>query len=129
MWERNHGFPRFKIVGSPRGMLGKHCLDAGWGQFFSILEQCSFKRGIYFQKVDSRKTSQIGPNCATETGKKDLSERVYVCAHCGCQTDRYVAAAQVVLEREDAAVGQTVKCLLRVNSLEFRRRKNPTAFN
>jgi putative transposase len=129
MWESNHGFPRFKIVGLPRGILGKHCLDAGWGQFFSILEQCCFKRGIYFQKVDSRKTSQIGPNCA-ETGKKDLSERVHVWAYCGYQTDRDVAAAQVVLQREDAAVGQRVKCLLRVNSLEFPRCKNnPTAFN
>jgi hypothetical protein len=50
MWESNHGFPRFKIVGLPRGILGKHCLDAGWGQFFSILEQCCFKRGIYNSK-------------------------------------------------------------------------------
>ncbi|MFH7028409.1 MAG: hypothetical protein ACHBN1_24210 [Heteroscytonema crispum UTEX LB 1556] len=32
------------LVGLCRGMLGKHCLDAGWGQFFQILEreQCDF---------------------------------------------------------------------------------------
>ena len=99
------------LVGLSRGMLGKHCLDAGWGQFFSILEQCCFKRNAYFQKVNSRKTSQICPNCETQTGKKELSERVHECTNCGYKTDRDVAAAQVVLKRGCAAVGQTVKML------------------
>jgi putative transposase len=95
------------LVGLSRGMLGKHCLDAGWGQFFQILEQCCFKRGVYFQKVNSRKTSQICPNCQTETGKKTLSERVHVCSNCGYTTDRDVAAAQIVCQRGLAAVGYT----------------------
>lgn len=99
------------LVGLSRGILGKHCLDAGWGQFFQILEQCCFKRGVYFQKVDSRKTSQICPNCQTQTGKKDLSERVHVCISCGYTTNRDVAAAQVVCQRGLAAVGYTVKML------------------
>ncbi|MCU0544783.1 MAG: transposase [Oscillatoriaceae cyanobacterium Prado104] len=99
------------LAGLSRGMLSKHCLDAGWGQFFSILEHCCFKRGAYFQKVDSRKTSQICPNCQIETGKKELSERVHECGNCGYTTDRDVAAAQVVLLRGCAAVGQTVKML------------------
>ncbi|MGD1912144.1 MAG: RNA-guided endonuclease InsQ/TnpB family protein [Rivularia sp. (in: cyanobacteria)] len=94
-----------------RGMLGKHCLDAGFGQFFNILEQTCFKRGVYFQKVDARKTSQICPNCQHETGKKTLAERVHKCDNCGYQTDRDVAAAQVVLIRGLAAVGHTVKML------------------
>jgi putative transposase len=95
------------LVGLSRGMLGKHCLDAGWGQFFQILEQCCFKRGVYFQKVNSRKTSQICPNCQTETGKKILAERVHVCSNCGYITDRDVAAAQIVCQRGLAAVGYT----------------------
>lgn len=99
------------LVGLSRGMLSKHCLDAGWGQFFSILEQCCFNRGVYFQKVDSRKTSQICPNCQMVTGKKELSKRVHECGNCGYKTDRDVAAAQVVLIRGCAAVGQTVKML------------------
>jgi putative transposase len=99
------------LVGLSRGMLGKHCLDAGWGQFFQILEQCCFKRGVYFQKVNSKKTSQICPNCQTQTGKKTLSERTHVCSNCGYVTDRDVAAAQVVCQRGLAAVGQTVKML------------------
>ncbi|NER27729.1 MAG: transposase, partial [Symploca sp. SIO1C4] len=91
--------------------LAKHCLDAGWGQFLQILEQCCFKRGVYFQKVDSKKTSQICPNCLTETGKKTLAERTHHCNHCGYTTDRDVAAAQVVAIRGLAAVGHTVKML------------------
>lgn len=99
------------LVGLSRGILGKHCLDAGFGQFSNILEQTSFKRGVYFQKVDARKTSQICPNCGTETGKKDLSERTHSCSSCGYITDRDVASAQVVLIRGLAAVGHTVKML------------------
>lgn len=93
------------------GMLAKHCLDAAWSQFFDILKQCCFKRGAFFMAVDSRKTSQVCPSCRVETGKKDLSERVHKCNSCGYQTDRDVAAAQVVLNRGCAAVGHTVKML------------------
>jgi putative transposase len=99
------------LVGLSRSILGKHCLDAGFGQFFSILQQTCFKRGVYFQKVDSRKTSQICPSCGTETGKKELSVRTHVCSNCGYITDRDIAAAQVVLLRGLAAVGHTVKML------------------
>ena len=99
------------LIGLSGGMLGKHCLDAGFGQFFNILEQTCFKRGAYFQKVESRKTSQICPNCGIETGKKELSERTHICNSCGYTTDRDVAAAQVVLGRGLAAVGLSVKML------------------
>jgi putative transposase len=94
-----------------RGMLGKHCLDASWGQFFTIIEQTCLKYGVYFQKVNANKTSQTCPNCLTETGKKQLCERTHSCSNCGYTTDRDVAAAQVVLIRGLAAVGHTVKML------------------
>ncbi len=71
------------LVSLSRGMLGKHCLDAVFDQLFNVLEQTCFKRGVYFQKVDSRKTSQIYPNCQHETGKKTLAERVHKCDNCG----------------------------------------------
>jgi putative transposase len=99
------------LVGLSRGMLGKHGLDAGFGQFFNILEQTCFKRNVYFQKVNSRKTSQTCPSCGVETGKKELSERTHVCSSCGYTTDRDVAAAQIVAIRGLAAVGHTVKML------------------
>jgi putative transposase len=107
------------LVGPKAAMLGKHCLDAGFGQFFNILEQTCFKRGVFFQKVDAKKTNQICPTCLNETGKKELSERVHSCHNCGYTTDRDVAAAQVVLQRGLAAVGHRVKMhRLQVNSWE-----------
>ncbi len=88
-------------------MLGKHCSNAGFGELFNILEQTCFKRGVYFQKVDAKKTSEISPNCLKKTGKKELSKRVHSCHYCAYTTDRDVAAAQGVLKRGLAAVGHT----------------------
>lgn len=102
-----------------RGMLRKHTLDAGFGQFLSILEFVCHKRGVYFERVDPNLTSQICPKCQTLTGKKLLSERVHSCSECGYTTDRDVAAAQVVMQRgikqvqkdtaSHMAVGRTVQ--------------------
>ncbi|MEQ8963023.1 MAG: transposase, partial [Coleofasciculus sp. C2-GNP5-27] len=69
------------LKGLAKGMLGKHCLDAGWGQFLQTLEQCCFKRGVFFLKVDAKKTSQVCPNCLTETSQKLLFERIHSCHH------------------------------------------------
>ncbi|MEG4287394.1 transposase [Microcoleus sp. C2C3] len=88
------------------GMVGKHTLDAGFGQFLNILSHVCFKRGAYFAKVDPNGTSQTCPLCQTHTGKKELSERVHKCSECGYETNRDVAAAQVVLQRGYTAVGQ-----------------------
>ena len=99
------------LVGPKAARLDKHCLDAGFGQLFNILEQTCFKRGVYFPKVDTKKTIEIDPNCLNETGKKELPERVHSCHHCAYTTDRDVAPAQVVLKRGLAAVGHTVKML------------------
>lgn len=88
------------------GMLCKHSLDAGFGQFLSILSHVCFKRGAYFAKVDPNGTSQTCPRCQTHTGKKELSERVHKCPECGYETNRDVAAAQVVLQRGYTSAGQ-----------------------
>jgi putative transposase len=87
------------------GMLGKHTLDAGFGQFLNILGHVCFKRGRHFSKVDANGTSQTCPNCQAHTGKKELSVRVHECSECGYKTDRDVAAAQVVVQRGYTAVG------------------------
>lgn len=87
------------------GMLCKHTLDAGFGQFLSILGHVCFQRGAYFAKVDPNGTTQECPRCQTHTGKKLLSQRVHKCPECGYETNRDVAAAQVVLQRGYTAVG------------------------
>jgi hypothetical protein len=82
-----------------QGMLCKHTLDARWGGFLNILKWVAQKRGVYFALVDSSGTSQTCPQCQTHTGKKELSLRVHSCPNCGYQSDRDVAAAQVVMQR------------------------------
>ena len=96
------------LKATSRGMLAKHCLDAGWGGFLDTLGWVCKKRGIYFARVNPNGTSQTCPNCGTHTGKKELSERVHHCDECGYTTDRDVAAAIVVEQRGLTAVGQTV---------------------
>ncbi len=92
-----------------KGMLCKHTLDAGFGQFLGILEFVCWKRGVYFRRVDPNLTSQTCPRCQAVSGRKELSERVHSCPECGYRTDRDVAAAQVVAQRGVRAVGHTVQ--------------------
>ncbi|MDB9313692.1 transposase [Spirulina sp. CS-785/01] len=90
-----------------RSALRKACLDASWGSFLNILSFVCWERGVYFAKVDANGTSQICPNCGVNCGQKDLSQRRHDCDNCGDQTDRDIAAAQVVKERGLSTVGQT----------------------
>lgn len=92
-----------------KGMLCKHTLDAGFGQFLKFLSWVCWKRDVYLAKVDCRGTSQTCPICDAHT-PKDLSVRVHECA-CGYRTNRDIAAAQVVKNRgllNLKADGQTV---------------------
>ncbi|MDJ0732611.1 MAG: transposase [Nostocaceae cyanobacterium] len=94
---------------SAKGMLGKHMLDAGFGQFRTIVKYVCWKRGKFFGEVDARGTSQECPECGNEV-KKDLSVRVHNCSYCGYTTDRDVAAGQNIRNRGIkliSTVGQT----------------------
>jgi putative transposase len=87
----------FRIMA--KGMLGKHTLDAGLGQFANqILPWVCFKRDVYYGKVDARGTSQECPDCGIEV-HKDLSVRVHHCHNCGSIKPRDVASGQVILAR------------------------------
>ncbi|MBW4491054.1 MAG: transposase, partial [Trichocoleus desertorum ATA4-8-CV12] len=87
----------FRIMA--KGMLGKHTLDAGLGQFVNqVLPWVCFKRGVYSGKVDPNGTSQTCPDCGART-KKDLSVRIYVCHECGSVKPRDIASGQVIKAR------------------------------
>ncbi|NCJ07127.1 transposase [Synechococcales cyanobacterium C] len=87
----------FRIMA--KGMLGKHMLDAGLGQFTNqILPWVCFKRDVYYGKVDPRGTSQECPDCEVEV-RKTLSTRIHHCHNCGSIKPRDVAAAQVINTR------------------------------
>ena len=86
------------IQGLAKSSLARQVLDAGWGQFVSILQWVGLKRGVCVRKVNARGTSQQCPLCGVAV-PKDLSVRVHQCPECGHTADRDVAAAQVVLGR------------------------------
>lgn len=94
---------------SAKGMFGKHMLDAGFGQFRTIVKYVCWKRGKFFSEVDARGTSQECPQCGNEV-RKDLSVRIHSCPNCGYITDRDVAAGQNIRNRGIkliSTVGQT----------------------
>ncbi len=91
-----------------KGMFSKHTLDAGFGQFISILSWVCWKQGVDFEKVNKDYTSQVCPNCDRHTGKKALDNRVHNCPECGYTTHRDVAAAQVIRNRGLSAEGRFV---------------------
>ncbi len=87
----------FRIMA--KGMLGKHTLDAGFGQFVNqTLPWVCFKRDVYYAKVDARGTSQECPDCGTQV-RKDLSVRLHQYLECGSTKPRDIAAAQVISTR------------------------------
>ena len=86
----------FRIMA--KGMLGKHTIDASFGQFRTILEYVGQKRNVFVGRVDHRGTSQTCPNCRTEV-RKDLSLRLHECHECGYVVDRDIASAQEICNR------------------------------
>ncbi len=87
----------FRIMA--KGMLGKHTLDAGLGQFVNqVLPWVCFKRGVYYGKVDPNGTSQTCPDCGAWV-KKDLSVRIHECHECRSVKPRDVASGQVIKSR------------------------------
>lgn len=96
------------LKGLAKGMLAKHCLDAGWGAFLDTVTWVSWKRGVYFAKVPASGTSQECPACRVAV-KKDLSIRIHHCPECRYQTARDVASGQVIRNRGLSAVGHIVE--------------------
>ncbi|MEQ9552634.1 MAG: transposase [Coleofasciculus sp. G3-WIS-01] len=86
----------FRIMA--KGFLGKHTIDAGFGQFRSILKFVGNKRGVFVGEVDHRGTSQTCPNCRVEV-RKELSDRIHYCPECRYEVDRDIASAQEICNR------------------------------
>jgi putative transposase len=81
-----------------KGFLGKHTIDAGFGQFRDILYYVGKQRGVYITEVDHRGTSQTCPNCRIEV-RKELSDRWHSCPECKYEVDRDIASAQEICNR------------------------------
>jgi len=92
-----------------QGLFVKQSFDSGIGGFINqILPLICWKRGKYYLKVDKNFTSQTCPNCQQRTGKKDLTQRVHRCQHCGHSESRDTASAKVIMQRGLMAVGHSV---------------------
>ena len=90
-----------------KGFLGKPRVDAGLGQFVTIvLPWVCWKRGVYYGKVNPRGTSQECPDCGADVHKA-LKDRIHRCGECGSIKPRDVASAQVIRNRGLSAVGLT----------------------
>lgn len=86
------------LIGLSRGVLGKHMLDAGHGQFLnSVLPWVAFKRGQVAVKENARGGSQECP-AGGAVVKKNLSTRWHQCS-CGCSMPRDVASGIVLRNR------------------------------
>jgi putative transposase len=81
-----------------KGFLGKHTLDASFGQFRELLKWVCWKRGKFFATVDHRGTSKQCPDCGAEWDN-DLSIRWHTCKECGYENNRDVASAEVIRNR------------------------------
>lgn len=86
----------FRIMA--KGFLGKHTIDATFGQFRSILKYVGWMRGKFVAEVDHKGSSQTCPNCRIEV-RKELGDRIHSCPECLYQTDRDIASAQELCNR------------------------------
>jgi putative transposase len=86
----------FRIMA--KGFLGKHTIDAAFGQFRSILKYVGWQRGKFVAEVDHRGLSQTCPNCRIQV-RKELEDRWHSCPECLYECDRDIASAQELCNR------------------------------
>ena len=86
----------FRIMA--KGFLGKHTVDASFGQFRTILKYVGKRRNVFVAEVDHRGSSQTCPNCRIEV-RKELEDRIHSCPECLYETDRDIASAQELCNR------------------------------
>ncbi|NET81927.1 MAG: transposase [Moorea sp. SIO1F2] len=95
---------KLNIKGLAKTRMAKSVLDAGWGQFLSILSNKAENAGLVTIAVNPRNTSQNCSNCGTKVLKR-LKDRIHSCPKCGYTEDRDVNAAKNILK---LAVGHPV---------------------
>ncbi|NEO36113.1 MAG: transposase [Moorea sp. SIOASIH] len=95
---------KLNIKGLAKTKMAKSVLDAGWGQFLSILSTKAENAGLVTKAVNPKNTSQNCSNCGKKVPKK-LKDRIHSCPHCGYTEDRDINAAKNIL---NLAVGHPV---------------------
>lgn len=84
--------------------FGKSVYDNGWGMFRNMLAYKLAEKGGRLVKVDRYyPSSKLCSACGRKKDSLELSERIYVCKHCGTEMDRDVNAA-INIRREGIRV-------------------------
>ena len=86
------------IARMTHGNLGKSIYDAGWGMLLTAIACKAEEAGKLAVAVDPNGTSQDCSRCGA-TVKKELSDRMHECPHCGLVLCRDVNAAINILAR------------------------------
>lgn len=98
-----------------KGMVRNHCLaraisDAGFGMFRQFLEYKAKLRGNTIRVVDRWfPSSKTCSGCGTVKRELSLSEREFVCEHCGLVMDRDHNAAVNILNHGEDTLKPTIK--------------------
>jgi putative transposase len=97
------GFEDLNIKGLAKTRMSKSILDAGWGEFLSILQVKAANAGLMAIAVNPNGTTQNCSSCGTHV-PKIIQDRWHSCPSCGLELDRDVNAA---INIKNIAVGRT----------------------
>ncbi len=92
------------IKGLAKTRMSKSILDAGWGEFLSIVTCKAESAGKLSVGVNPNGTTQNCSNCGTKV-PKTIEDRWHSCPVCGLEMDRDINAA---INIKNIAVGRTV---------------------
>jgi len=89
--------------------MAKSVLDAGWGQFKTILEYKCAHAGVVFEEINESYTTQTCSCCrvisiSSPKGRAGLGMREWTCVECGTFHDRDINAARNILARRSLSV-------------------------
>ena len=95
-------------------LWGRKMSDLGHSSFCEILEQVAAKYGCTVHRIDRWFPSSKLCDCGYKNDSLSLSDRTWICPHCGQIHDRDVHAAEMILRRgiyELASNGKTIEPL------------------
>ena len=98
------GYEDLNIKGLAKTRMSKSILDAGWGEFLSIVTCKAESAGKLSVGVNPNGTTQNCSNCGTKV-PKTIADRWHSCPECGLEMDRDINAA---INIKNIAVGRTV---------------------
>lgn len=92
------------LEGLAKGMLAKHVLDAGWGQYFRLLAYKAESAGRELVRVRASDTTVDCSRCGAPD-PKTLADRVHECTRCGLRIPRDRNSGREIRRRGMEALG------------------------